>query len=131
MATMKIENDEDCSVCGAVAKLLRCDGCGVEALITNCGHMAQPRPIAAGRADGSEMGNVYCQDCADAGVVTYWVNTADSDTPSAWMSIASAVRPGAQDSGRCAFHVEVAAGRVADLEAALDADDGVIEYRAE
>jgi hypothetical protein len=43
---------------------LTCDGCGITALIVDCGHQAQPRPLAAGRADGSALHRTYCPACA-------------------------------------------------------------------
>ena len=59
---------------------------------------------------------------------TYSINTIDSETAPAWMAITAKVIPGAQDSGRCRFSVDVTEEKEADLIAALDADDGVIEY---
>lgn len=53
-----------CPTCGAKAELRICDDCNEEAWIIDCGHYAQPRPIAAGRSDGSEMHRTYCEDCA-------------------------------------------------------------------
>lgn len=58
--------------------------------------------------------------------VTYIVNTIDSEIAPEWMNVATEVTPGAQDSGRCRFAVETS--DPAALEAALDADDEVIEY---
>jgi len=43
-----------------------CSACGASAQLTDCGHLAQPRPIAAGRADGSDGQHDYCSYCADA-----------------------------------------------------------------
>jgi len=53
-----------CPHCGEPAKLRRCCVCGTEAWIIDCGHYPQPRPIAAGRADGSDLGRDYCEYCA-------------------------------------------------------------------
>ena len=53
-----------CPTCGEPAKLRRCCVCGTEAWIIDCGHYSQPRPIAAGRADGSDLQNDYCEYCA-------------------------------------------------------------------
>lgn len=60
---------------------------------------------------------------------TYWINTIDSDVWPAWASLCATVTPAAQDSGRCAYRATTA--RAGELEAALEADDGVIEYRVE
>lgn len=56
-------HDEDCQVadCGARAEHRTCDDCGAEGLVTDCGHEAQPRPLAA---DG--RGRMVCDDCADS-----------------------------------------------------------------
>ena len=39
--------------------------CSESAWIIDCAHFPQPRPIAAGRADGSDAGRMFCADCAD------------------------------------------------------------------
>lgn len=59
---------------------------------------------------------------------TYWIQTIDSETPSAWMRIATRITPGAQDSGRCAWTAEVDSSRREDLDAALEADPYVLWY---
>ena len=33
-------------------------------LLVHCGHQTQSRPIAAGRADPSDLHDFYCEDCA-------------------------------------------------------------------
>lgn len=53
-----------CPQCGERAKLRKCSVCGKERWIVDCGHMDQPRPIAAGRIDGSESYKDFCEDCA-------------------------------------------------------------------
>lgn len=53
-----------CPECGARAETRTCDGCGRSAVVIDCGHQAQPQPIAAGRADGSDLHHTYCTDCA-------------------------------------------------------------------
>jgi len=63
----KIEGDDPgstCPHCGEAAKLRRCYVCGAEAWLVDCGHYPQPRPIAAGRADGSDLEHDYCEYCA-------------------------------------------------------------------
>jgi hypothetical protein len=56
-----------CSMCGARAQQRTCDGCGLTTRILDCGDMPQPRPIAAGRADASDLGRTYCATCAQGG----------------------------------------------------------------
>jgi len=53
-----------CPDCGTPAALRTCDTCDTSAWIIDCGHYAQPRPIAAGRADGSDLHHTYCEDCS-------------------------------------------------------------------
>ncbi len=54
---MKTE-DTTCDQCGAEPRALICDDCGETGTYTDCGHMQQPRPIAA-------LGHHnYCDDCA-------------------------------------------------------------------
>lgn len=61
---------------------------------------------------------------------TYSVNAIDADNwPAAFRAPGVlSVTPGAQDSGRCRFAVTVAADAQTGFEAALNADDAVIEY---
>lgn len=56
----------ECPQCNTPAQHRRCTECGTTAWIIDCGHMAQPRPIASGRADGSDLQQHYCDDCAHA-----------------------------------------------------------------
>jgi len=53
-----------CAFCGQEAEYRVCDQCGVSDWIIDCGDQAQPAKIAAGRADGSDMGHTYCTKCA-------------------------------------------------------------------
>jgi hypothetical protein len=53
-----------CPECGEPARLRTCSVCGVSQWIIDCGHFDQPRPIAAGRQDGSESYKDFCEDCA-------------------------------------------------------------------
>lgn len=55
------DDPEMCDVCGTRAEWRTCDDCGLSARILDCGHMAQPRPIAAGRTDGSDLSHTYCE----------------------------------------------------------------------
>jgi len=64
-----VANDPACPACAAQPRLRRCDECGVSAWITDCGHMAQPRPIAAGRYDGSRIDRDFCSSCASCEMV--------------------------------------------------------------
>ena len=64
MTTTALTDDTDCLICDASATERTCSDCGATALITDCGHRDQPRPIAAGRGDGSELHRTYCGDCA-------------------------------------------------------------------
>ena len=59
-----IPNDSACEECGTTPERRTCTECGQTAMITDCGHQHQPRPIAAGRDDGSEMSRVFCAMCA-------------------------------------------------------------------
>lgn len=63
MDTIEIQDDSDCDAngCGVRALRRQCCACGVSALICDCGHQAQPRPIAA---DGA---NDWCDACYDVG----------------------------------------------------------------
>jgi hypothetical protein len=74
-----------------------------------------------------------CAACGDRekSTIAYHVNMIDSDTPATWMGLPCVVRltPGPQDSGRCGYTVETTDPTA--LEAALDADDDVIEYAEE
>ena len=60
--TMQVQDDaeESCPACGTPRQTYTCDDCGVSAKLIDCGHYAQPRPIAQ---DGG--GSVYCDDCFD------------------------------------------------------------------
>lgn len=61
MNKREISDDADCDVegCGVTAERRVCCACGVSALICDCGHYAQPRPIAAnGHLD-------WCDACYD------------------------------------------------------------------
>jgi hypothetical protein len=60
----RIPDDPSCLECGASPELRVCQTCGTSAHITDCGHFPQPRPIAAGHNDGSDLFNVYCYVCA-------------------------------------------------------------------
>ena len=59
-----IANDEQCNECAVAPERRICRACGQSAMITDCGHQSQPRPIAAGRSDGSEMHEMFCAFCA-------------------------------------------------------------------
>lgn len=61
-------------------------------------------------------------------MATYTINAVDSETQSAWMRLVTSLVSGAQDSGYCRYTVTT--DDAAALEAALEADDGVVEYRA-
>lgn len=67
-----IPDDDDCAECGAAAELQMCCACGVTAMITNCGHQFQPRPLAAGRIDGSDGSSTYCTKCAESFATAYF-----------------------------------------------------------
>jgi hypothetical protein len=58
--TATIHDDTDCDHCGSKATRRTCEGCGVTALITDCGHLDQPRPIAPYGIYGH---NCSCDDC--------------------------------------------------------------------
>lgn len=53
-----------CPQCSEPARLLKCSSCEEEAWIINCGHMDQPRPIAAGTFKGTRMNQLFCKQCA-------------------------------------------------------------------
>lgn len=56
--------DTDCRICHIRAQERTCADCGLTMTLTDCGHYTQPRPIAAGRADGTEAWRDYCTACA-------------------------------------------------------------------
>lgn len=56
----------------------------------------------------------------------YSIQMTDSETPAAWMSLCKTATPGNQDSGRVRYIVTTEQPEA--LEAALDADDDVIQY---
>jgi hypothetical protein len=56
--------DEVCPDCGSASALRQCCACGRQGYVIDCGHYAQPRPLAAGRADGSRLWETYCTACA-------------------------------------------------------------------
>jgi hypothetical protein len=51
--------DEACGRCEAPARHLTCADCGAEGIVTDCGHKAQPRPIAA----AADNGDPVCDAC--------------------------------------------------------------------
>jgi len=56
-----------CPHCGEQATYRTCSVCGLSAWIIDCGHYAQPRPIAAGKVGGREGYKTFCEDCAEEG----------------------------------------------------------------
>ena len=62
-------------------------------------------------------------------LTAYSINVTDSDAAPAWLALCATVAMGAQDSGRQRMTVTTA--QPAALEAALAADDTVIEYAAD
>ena len=58
------DEGEVCPDCDMDAVELECCMCGIGGYVINCGHYAQPRPIAAGRHGGLDMHQTYCCDCA-------------------------------------------------------------------
>jgi len=65
IADQHIPNDPpDCPTCGILADERICWSCGIFARILDCGHMPQPRPLAPGRADGTELARTFCPLCA-------------------------------------------------------------------
>lgn len=63
--------------------------------------------------------------------IAYHIRSNDTETTPAWMRILSTCVPGEQDSGRVNYAATVEEGRVAELEAALDADADVLDYSIE
>lgn len=80
-----------------------------------------------GNQGGAEFRDLIVYGTVEA---RYSVQMTDSETPAVWMSLPGvlAVRPGAQDSGRVHYTVETTDAPA--LEAALEADDSVLEYEA-
>lgn len=62
--TIPDDPEAACASCGERAEVRTCHVCGVSARLIDCGHYWQPRPIAAGRANGMDGGHDYCQACA-------------------------------------------------------------------
>jgi hypothetical protein len=56
-----IPDDSPCAVCERQPQRRTCDSCGVSACITDCGHLVQPRPIAA----DNMTGHAICAACFD------------------------------------------------------------------
>ncbi len=54
------DEGERCPDCGETAELLTCEKCENRGQIINCGHYAQPRPIAG------DDGRLVCCECSDA-----------------------------------------------------------------
>lgn len=52
-----------CPDCGEPARRRTCAGCGFSAMVIDCGHMPQPRPISAGLYDGSRLDSDFCEAC--------------------------------------------------------------------
>jgi len=59
--------ETQCPSCGTPALIRTCHTCGVAARLIDCGHYWQPRPIAAGRSDGSDGHHDYCTAHAQVG----------------------------------------------------------------
>lgn len=53
--------EPECARCEVQREQWTCDDCGLSALLIDCGHYDQPRPIAH---DGGGH-HVYCDDCSD------------------------------------------------------------------
>ncbi len=53
------DEGERCPDCGETTELMTCEKCGNSGHIINCGHFAQPRPIAG------DDGHSICCECAD------------------------------------------------------------------
>lgn len=59
MMTTLICHDDDCISCDTRARHRRCVDCGADGIVTDCGHHAQPRPLA-----GSQYGgDAVCDGC--------------------------------------------------------------------
>jgi predicted RNA-binding Zn-ribbon protein involved in translation (DUF1610 family) len=52
-----------CADCGQLGEARECYACGHVAVVVDCGHYPQPPVISAGRVDGSDPDNWYCEDC--------------------------------------------------------------------
>lgn len=48
-------HDIDCTLCDARAERRICADCGAKGNVTDCGHFAQPRPIAGSQYDGKAV----------------------------------------------------------------------------
>jgi hypothetical protein len=57
---------DSCPACGEGAVERCCVDCGVSGWVIDCGHYAQPRPLSAGREDGSAGHKTFCLDCAQS-----------------------------------------------------------------
>jgi hypothetical protein len=71
-----------CPICFERARLLTCWQCCESAWIIDCAHFEQPRPIAFGRADGSDGHRLFCDECAE--VVTAPVSRVQRKRSSAF-----------------------------------------------
>ena len=55
------QTDTDCDRCGIRAETRTCEDCGLTLTITDCGHYAQPRPIAASQYQGHDYTCAACE----------------------------------------------------------------------
>ena len=62
---LKEEGGTGCPHCLEPAKYRTCSVCGDSLWVVDCGHQEQPRPIAAGREDGSQLHLDFCATCAE------------------------------------------------------------------
>jgi len=53
--------NDQCRSCGKLAQLRVCEDCGLAGYVIDCGHYAQPRPLAASERDGETT----CASCED------------------------------------------------------------------
>lgn len=87
-----IDPDSACDQCHATPQQRTCADCGVSGWVTDCGHMGQPRPIAAGRVDGAESHKDFCENCAlheEADASQAWDVWVGQQTPAEFVACCS------------------------------------------
>jgi len=123
-----IADDTTCPHCDAEPTQRTCRGCGAAALITDCGHQDQPRPIAGNGIYGQDCSCDECEQQAedDVSAVQDWARqqaalAAEGDTPLAESSVAEWV----ESAGEAGDH------ELLDTVERVGLDEAEVIYAAE
>lgn len=65
LALLPEREGDCCPDCHEPAVERTCTRCGLTGWVIDCGHQAQPRPLAPGKSDGTSTGRIYCAICAE------------------------------------------------------------------